>query len=191
MDQKIVLDGISFKALAAGSRVSIMKILCERRKTLSELSRQLSLGASTVKEHCDILRNAGLIDLTDEGRKWKYYSLTKKGQQIIAPQQFEEAKVLVMLCIGALAFSAFLFILLQSQATLGTQGGNVLSTNKDLAGAALPAAVEEKMLSTNTPLECPNISPPEKTIDPSLLAEIVAVTLIFGLTIGWFARGKK
>ena len=82
MDQKIILDDKSFKALSADSRVSILKSLGERRRTLSELSQKLGLGNSTVKEHCDILSGAELIKQIDEGRKWKYYELTKKGKQI-------------------------------------------------------------------------------------------------------------
>ncbi|MFA5357721.1 MAG: winged helix-turn-helix domain-containing protein [archaeon] len=191
MEPRIVLDEGSFKALSAGSRVSILKNLRERRKTLSELSRQLSLGASTVKEHCDILRKAGLIILVDEGRKWKYYSLTKKGQQIVAPSVYEGAQFLVMLCIGALAFSFFVFMLLQSQTI---QNENIFSAQND-AMNSMPLA-GEKTLTTATAPSAQSIERSENTAffantNALLISQIVAATLIAGLFIGWIARGKK
>ncbi|MCX6803593.1 MAG: winged helix-turn-helix domain-containing protein [Candidatus Diapherotrites archaeon] len=109
MDQKIILDDKSFKALSADSRVSILKSLGERRRTLSELSQKLSLGGSTIKEHCDILIDAELIKQIDEGRKWKYYELTQKGKQIITPNLLDEVKVLIILCTGVVLLGGVLF----------------------------------------------------------------------------------
>ena len=44
MDAKVVLDEKSFKALSADSRISILKNLTDRRRTLTELSQKLGLG---------------------------------------------------------------------------------------------------------------------------------------------------
>ncbi|MCP4647806.1 MAG: winged helix-turn-helix transcriptional regulator [bacterium] len=97
MDDTIRLDRRSFEALAAESRVKTLKALSKRRKTLTELSKELGLSVSTMKEHLDVLVKAGLIMQMDEGRKWKYYELTRKGKGIVSPYP---AKVLIMLAVS-------------------------------------------------------------------------------------------
>ena len=97
MDDTIKLDRRSFEALAAESRVKTLKALSKRRKTLTELSNELGLSVSTMKEHLDVLVKAGLIMQMDEGRKWKYYELTRKGKGIVSPYP---AKVLIMLAVS-------------------------------------------------------------------------------------------
>ncbi|MCP4648364.1 MAG: winged helix-turn-helix transcriptional regulator [bacterium] len=99
MDDTIKLDRRSFEALAADSRVRILKSLAQRRKTLTELAKELGLSNSTMKEHLDVLVRAGLIIQRDEGRKWKYYDLTRKGQGIVNPYP---TKVLIMLAVSLL-----------------------------------------------------------------------------------------
>jgi DNA-binding transcriptional ArsR family regulator len=99
MEDTIRLDRKSFEALAAQSRVKVLKSLSARRKTLSELAKELGLSVSTMKEHLDVLCRAGLIVQKDEGRKWKYYELTRKGRGIVVPR---ELRVLIMLGISLL-----------------------------------------------------------------------------------------
>ena len=97
MDDTIKLDRRSFEALAADSRIRILKSLAQQRKTLTELAKELSLSNSTMKEHLDVLVRAGLIIQRDEGRKWKYYDLTRKGEGIVNPHP---TRVLIMLAIS-------------------------------------------------------------------------------------------
>ncbi len=97
MDDTIRLDRRSFEALAAESRIKTLKALSKRRKTLTELSKELGLSVSTMKEHLDVLVKAGLIIQRDEGRKWKYYDLTRKGKGIVSPYP---TKVLIMLAVS-------------------------------------------------------------------------------------------
>jgi DNA-binding transcriptional ArsR family regulator len=100
MAEKITLDKDSFKALSSDTRVSILKSLAQRRKTLTELSHEFSMSVSTVKEHLDSLSKVGLIEQKNEGHKWKYYELTAKGKDIVYPG---EKSVWIMLCISILA----------------------------------------------------------------------------------------
>ena len=58
MDEpKIVLDQDTFKALATGTRVKILKTLDKRRHTQSELSAVLKMSVPTIKEHLSALEN--------------------------------------------------------------------------------------------------------------------------------------
>lgn len=101
MEDAITLDRKSFEALAADSRIRILKSLANRRKTLTELSGEIGLSNSTMKEHLDVLVAAGLAVQLDEGRKWKYYELTRKGKGIFSPPR-RELKVLIMLGMSIL-----------------------------------------------------------------------------------------
>jgi DNA-binding transcriptional ArsR family regulator len=96
-DEKITLDRESFRALASDTRISILKSLGRRRKMLAELSKELSMSPSTVKEHMESLTSAGLAVMIDDGHKWKYYELTRKGKNVLDPGQ---AKVWIMLSIS-------------------------------------------------------------------------------------------
>ena len=209
MEDKVILDERSFKALSANSRVSILKKLTERRMTLTELSKRLNLKGSTIKEHCTILLNAELIKKIDEGRKWKYYELTGKGKQIVAPSFFEEARVLITLCLGAIIFAGFLLFTLQATTSLGetsySQGSNTFFTGDNTAlsisdapktsEAATGDAVTSIQESENNKTNDNNISVQEDTYtnEPAPNATLpfaLIGMLIIGIIIGWVARKK-
>ena len=146
MEDKIVLDRKSFEALAADTRVKIMKSLKERRKTLSELSKELMMSVSGTKEHLQNLEDADLIEKIDDGHKWKYYELTKKGKEIIGPR---EIKVWILLSIStvALIFSVFALLptgLPQAQFMDSDSMENLQAEPPEmLATTAMPEAVYE------------------------------------------------
>jgi len=93
----IRLDKETFKALASGTRVDVLKLLNQRRHMQSELAVSLDLSVPTVKEHLAALEKAGLVERHDEGRKWKYYSLTNKGKGVLNPEEMKIWIVLSML----------------------------------------------------------------------------------------------
>src|ERR1051326_5715288 len=75
---KITLDAETFRALASSTRLTVLKALDERRKTLTELARDLQLNKATVHEHMQLLTAAGLVrKRDDEGRKGTYYELPR------------------------------------------------------------------------------------------------------------------
>ena len=84
---KIKIDRKILFALASDTRLEILKRLDKRRMTLSELSKELNLSKTTVKEHLDKLIEVELIRKVDENRKWIYYELTKKGKKILHPSE--------------------------------------------------------------------------------------------------------
>ncbi len=79
------LDVNVLKALGSETRLRIVGRLKERRMTLTELSSRLGMHASTVKEHLDFMAKTGLVEINDEGRKWKYYSLTRDCKKLLSP----------------------------------------------------------------------------------------------------------
>ncbi len=116
MDSSIAISNNEFKALASETRTEMIKLLRERNHTLTELSKKLDMAAPTIKQHLDILQQAGLIEGLDEGRKWKYYTLTRKGKNIFATEA--PANVLIVLAISAVVMVGLLYGLLL---TVGSQ----------------------------------------------------------------------
>jgi len=99
---KITLDADTFRALASSTRLTVLKALDERRKTLTELARDLQLNKATVHEHMQLLTGAGLVrKRDDEGRKWIYYELTWTGQRILHPEATTTFNLLLGLSVAA------------------------------------------------------------------------------------------
>ncbi|MCA1810832.1 MAG: winged helix-turn-helix domain-containing protein [Halobacteriales archaeon] len=99
---RITLDAETFKALASPTRLTVLRSLDERRKTLTEISRDLSLNKATVHEHLQLLTAAELVrKRDDEGRKWIYYELTWRGQKLLHPQETTTFNVLLGLGVAA------------------------------------------------------------------------------------------
>ncbi|HLF55086.1 MAG TPA: winged helix-turn-helix domain-containing protein [Candidatus Nanoarchaeia archaeon] len=99
---EIRLDKETFKALASTTRVDVLKLLARRRHMQSELAAELNLSVPTVKEHLFALERAGLVERHEEGRKWKYYSLTKKGEGVLHPEEMKIWIVLSMLVFSVI-----------------------------------------------------------------------------------------
>lgn len=140
-EEKIVLDRKSFEALAVDTRVRILKALRQRRKTLTEISGELGLAVSGVKEHLETLQNAELITRVDDGHKWKYYELTKKGSEIISPK---ELRVWVLLSLSAVALilSSLMLIMPAGMPLSGNTGTGTPEPGTYAAGQQLMAAAK-------------------------------------------------
>ncbi len=74
-----------FKALADPNRIRILKMLEQRSLCVCELTEALQLAVSTVSKHLSVLRYAGFINSTKNG-KWVYYSLNRNGESLIKNQ---------------------------------------------------------------------------------------------------------
>jgi len=185
MDNRIILDETSFKALSADSRVSILKNLTGRRRTLTELSQKLNLGNSTVKEHCDILVHAELIKQIDEGRKWKYYELTQKGKQLLQPSLLEEVKVLIVLSLATIIVGGFIYLIM----------GSVMMSASSPAGMYNATdAIAEKPLSTAAQSSgAPNVIVTQtiEGITTEFFLASVMLSMIAGMLLGWIFTRKK
>ncbi|HSB46434.1 MAG TPA: winged helix-turn-helix domain-containing protein [Candidatus Bilamarchaeum sp.] len=195
-DEKIVLDRKSFEALAVDSRVKILKSLKQRRKTLSELAKEQGMSVSGVKEHLETLEKVGLIEKMDDGHKWKYYELTKKGQDIVAPK---ELRVWILLSISTIALVASMFAILSAPEAAGAlppEAPQMLAAEADsgvIAGSE-PAEGNDsfafKAMAAPMPEEAPA---PEEPPAPDLTVP-TAVAVISGLTlvacIGILARNR-
>jgi DNA-binding transcriptional ArsR family regulator len=123
----ITLDRESFKALASEVRVEVLKQLEARRMTVTDLSHAMSLAKPTLLEHLDRLVTAGLVTKIDEGRKWIYYELTKRGRNILRPHQ---VKIMISLALSILLVGAGIVAVLVA-ATNAFGGGALAGASSD------------------------------------------------------------
>lgn len=144
------IDRKTLKALAADTRLEILKSLSKRRKMPSELSKELSLAASTVIEHLNRLEEAGLIRREETGHKWIYYQLTDKGESLVkprAPIQF----VLVLGITILLISVGFIYVTYYrgSNLVLAPQPKGFVTQSSE-SGSALPTISGNATNQTNT-----------------------------------------
>ena len=68
-----------FKSLSDPNRIRIVKMLAERELCMCEIREVLNLSNSTVSKHLTILRDAGLLLGTKDG-KWVNFRLNDKSE---------------------------------------------------------------------------------------------------------------
>ncbi len=109
MDEKITIDRKVFRSLASDTKIDILKSLDTKRKILSELAQELGMSVSTIKEHLDGLVKSDLIKQIDDGHKWKYYELTKTGNEILHPgsKKFMFILTAALISMAAVVYDLF------------------------------------------------------------------------------------
>ncbi len=65
------------KALADETRQKIMKICCCKWLSVNEIVERLNVTQPTVSHHLSILREAGLVEIREEGKQ-TFYRLNQK-----------------------------------------------------------------------------------------------------------------
>lgn len=174
---ELILSSSDFKALSSDTRVQIIKLLVERNYNISELSSKLSMSAPTIKQHLDVLQNCDLISLaSDSSRKWKYYSLSRKGLKLVSK---EDKNILVVLASSVIGVFALLFWFY----SFFTQG-TLSSTNLVSELPSISYDASESMVSAGAVKAIPVI----QGIDLSLFALVVFVT---ALLVALFFHYKK
>jgi len=193
MDEGIVLDRKSFEALAVETRVRILKSLRERRKTLSELAGELKLSVSGVKEHLQVLEDAELVRKMDDGHKWKYYELTKKGGDVVAPR---ELRVWILLSIStvALIMSAMAMLYAMQPAVPASQAEDVMMPGAAPGPLLNAAGAQADANATPRAMAAPAqeaAARPWPDWVPAAVAGISALTLAGCMAVLWRNRARR
>lgn len=108
---KINLEREALLLLSSETRVEILRSIADRRKTLSELSKEIGISKSSVKEHLEKLERAGLIRRVDEGRKWIYYEITPEGLKVVMPEKVRRPAIELFTSIAAFISGMVMLIL--------------------------------------------------------------------------------
>jgi len=179
-EDKITLDRSTFRSLASDTRISILKSLDRRRKMLAELSKEMGMSPSTVKEHMDSLRKAGLVMLKDDGHKWKYYELTRDGRSILHPG---DTKIWVVLSLSGLAFLVTAYDMvsgfLSQNAGFLTKAGDALRGGEQLVTESAPAAASGSAMA------------PAAQLPYFSIIGLVLFAGIFALSLGYYMGTRK
>ncbi len=163
MDEKITIDRKVFRSLSSDTKIDILKSLDVKRKILSELAQELGMSVSTVKEHLDGLVKAGLINQVDDGHKWKYYELTKTGNEILHPgsKKFMFILTAALISMATLLYDLFrpLIQIFGESQSFGTgtsemmlkaapEMDNMMAEASRAAGEAVPSMTSEHLVSS-------------------------------------------
>ncbi len=141
----IVLDKDSFKALANGTRVQLLKKLGGRRATASELAKAGGISVQAVSTHLKKMRSAGLVQ-EEKRSKWVYYSLTEKGSALLNPQPQKNLWVLLGVSLLAFAYASQLFFgPAAAQGARKVFGEEAIDFGLDAVAAETPAPLEPAM----------------------------------------------
>ena len=166
------LDVSVLRALSSQTRLRILKRLSSRRMTQSELSKYLGMHVSTIKDHLEILENTGLVEMADEGYKWKYYDLTKSGKFIAYPSK-KEIEILfpvgIFLMIIGMSSHIIRFV------TSFFPGSGIYSGAAPKAGVLMESAASDAV-AVSQPITAP-------TSYISSLSLLQEVSLILGVII--------
>lgn len=172
-----ISEGV-LKLIMSKTKRDILKSLLERRKMLSEISADLDLSLPTIKEHLSSLEKGELIVKLDDGHKWKYYELTRKGRGIVS-----EAKPKFTF---TLTFVIPIFLMI-SGVLIGMLPGGEISTAQMEAKTAttMAGAVAETVNET--------VVPPVQTNNFEILsyALIIAGITMFLMLLIKIKREKK
>ena len=155
-------DKATFKALSSEERIDVLKLLQGRRHTQSELALSLGISAPSMKEHLEALQKAELIERFDEGRKWKYFGLTRKGKAVLAPEQ---TRIWIVLGLWVLSLA-----------------GGIMTYVRMLL-APEPSVMAQTAMA---PMKAAALAPVAESapiIGPSLLPYFVAAIVIFTLVL--------
>jgi len=186
---EITIGKEEFKALSSDTRINIIKMLNERNYTLSELSKKLDMSSPTIKQHLETLVHSDLIEQKDEGRKWKYYCLTRKGKRLIQPET--DAQVMILLSASIIGLIAIAYLLVGTGITQNGFWAPAYSGQENRTGAfddsikatagtnieANEKLIEEDKKTENNPIM------PKKEPDIYLILALITTALISGFLI--------
>ena len=160
---KISLERDALLLLSSETRMEILKSIADRRKTLSELSKEIGISKSSVKEHLEKLEKAGLIKRVDEGRKWIYYEITEEGAKIVRPEP--EMKVIIKFVASIAMFvSGLIMLVIYYTESLKSRVRAIPSAVRE---TPVPAEEIEKAVITPTPAPTPVPTPVSQTPVPA------------------------
>jgi DNA-binding transcriptional ArsR family regulator len=156
------------KTLAADTRLHIVKMLAQRPHTQSELAKKLGKHITTVAEHAELLEKNGFVERKDDGHKWIYYRLSRKGEKLFQPR-----------------FYSWTFMLALSVISIMLGGAVLLPSYDDYYGY-------EKAAETVSYIQASSVPQSQSIVDISIIISLVLITVgIIGLCISIIKKGKE
>lgn len=157
-EEEFALDPATIKVLASDTRMALLRLLRERRMTLTELAQQTKLHKATVLEHLERMTAAGLVKRHDDPERiWVYYELTRRGDRLVNP-----GRTRFFLLMGAAALAGVVVIALL--ASMSAPPPAPSGSQDDMRGRLAFALAEHDTYSSEVALraipEGPGAAPP-------------------------------
>ncbi|WP_456369148.1 ArsR/SmtB family transcription factor [Geoglobus sp.] len=161
---RISLDREALLLLSSETRMEILKSIADRRKTLSELSKEIGISKSSVKEHLEKLEKAGLIRRVDEGRKWIYYEITSEGLRVVMPEKARRPAIELFASVAAFISGIVMLVLsflsgMRAQKEAPAYGVTRTPTPEVVEKAVPQPAATPAPAATPTPTPVPTATP--------------------------------
>ncbi|MBE0518837.1 MAG: winged helix-turn-helix transcriptional regulator [Thermoplasmata archaeon] len=119
---RVELDKKSIMALASDTRLDILKSLQPMRRTVTQLSEELSMDKAGVHRHLKKLEDGGLVKRYED-HGFVYYGLTWKSRDLLSPG--ENTKVVILL--SAFWVLSLVLVLYIAAAMMSNSGNDTLS----------------------------------------------------------------
>ena len=181
MPDEIKMDKKVFEALASETRINILKKLDCRQMTITEMSREMDMAKSSIHEHLAKMTGSGLVEKVEDGHKWTYYYLTRKGRNILHPH--ETAKILVLLGLSILALAGGITRILSM---LTRSAGEALDTAM-MEAAPAPAAAPRLPSEPEAEALSEGIKAAEAASGSEPALTLGIVLILTGIVLGFFA----
>lgn len=181
----MIISSNELKALSSETRTEILKLLNERKYTLAELSKIKKVSAPSMKQQLKVLEENQLIYQLDEGRKWKYYSLSKKGKQLLESRKkpihvtlILSASIILLVLTGIVFYSnTLLYSGISNQAM-------ILSSQTDSIESEMVMQIQKDSSQIRNEIH------EQIPIDLSYLNLNFIIAVILSLIIGYYLRQK-
>lgn len=129
------------EVLASETRKGILERLSEKNRRPSDLSRELGKDKSTIVEHLEKLRQAGLVErLEREGHKWIFYRLSKNGEAFFPNRKKRVIFIVLAMVSLAGALLSFLAYMGQPFGGISDEGARAADMAKQAEGQGALAA---------------------------------------------------
>ncbi|RLE46806.1 MAG: hypothetical protein DRJ31_09645 [Candidatus Methanomethylicota archaeon] len=91
----------------SSTKIRILKSLENRRKTLSEMSRELEISKSALHQHLNKLCEFEFVRRVEDGHKWVYYELTDKAR-VFLKRHIQKVALIISSLIASVFASLYM-----------------------------------------------------------------------------------
>jgi len=138
---QVTLGAEALEALAAETRIRLLKGLVDRQQTLAQLARFVERDKAVVHRHLQNLLRGGLVE-RDDSHSFTYYRLTWQGRGVVAPTENSRIALLLGLGVSGSVVAAWAAaVYFQQSETLMTAGVTSFSAHSGLLLSGIFAGV--------------------------------------------------
>ena len=193
---ELILDPETIKVLAVDTRLDILKQLAQRRKTATEISKNLEKHVTTIRTHLELLEKAGLIIRIDDNHKWIYFQLTKKGSMLVEPKPMTSMKFMFTAAAALMGYAFWgIYITLSKIQASDLPVMSAAKSMKEMSLETVSAPANDLVMETARSTVSETATEPSMIqsviFDPMLFLSIIIALFLGSALIGYIFSYKK